>query len=140
MDEKPVPQASCGTATYWENAAHGRLALQICPACDQHVFHPRRWCPRCFGRDLQWREACGRGEIHTYSVICAAPGVGFEDAAPYVLAVIELEEGPRMMANVIDCPVDAVHVGLRVEVVFEARGGMHLPQFRPVATDRGSAV
>jgi uncharacterized OB-fold protein len=83
------------------------------------------------GRNLEWREASGRGTVHTFSVVHAAPAVGFEGQVPYVIAVIDLAEGPRMMANLVNCAPEAARVGLPVRVVFEQRGEMRVPQFTP---------
>lgn len=133
MEKKPVPAVSASSAPYWQGAADGKLLLQYCSKCARHLFYPRPWCPHCYGSALEWRQASGRGEVHTFSVVYAAPCVGFEADAPYVVAVIDLQEGPRMMANIVGCGPEAVRVGLPVEVVFEERGNVHLPQFRPAA-------
>ena len=133
MEEKPAPAVSASSAHYWQGAADGKLLLQYCSKCARHLFYPRPWCPHCYGSALEWRQASGRGDVHTFSVVYAAPCVGFEADAPYVVAVIELQEGPRMMANIIGCAPETVRVGLPVEVAFEKRGAIGLPQFRPVA-------
>lgn len=132
MDDKPVPHVSPISKPFWDAAARGKLLAQRCLACGSYVFYPRAWCPHCFGLELEWKEMTGKGEVHTYSVVHAAPCVGFEADVPYVLAVVQLEEGTRMMANVIGCRPDVVRVGLAVEVVFEDRDGVRLPQFTPV--------
>ncbi|RIK95000.1 MAG: nucleic acid-binding protein [Proteobacteria bacterium] len=132
MEAKPIPAISAASAPYWEAAANGKLLLQYCDDCSRYLFYPRSWCPHCYGGALEWRTASGRGAVHTYSVVHAAPCVGFEADAPYVAAVIDLQEGPRMMANIIGCATETVRVGMPVEGIFEARGNIHLPQFRPV--------
>jgi len=132
MEEAPVPVTSPQSAPFWEGAAGGRLVIQRCTACEKFVFYPRRWCSHCYGTAFEWIEVSGRGEVHTFSVIHGAPSVGFEERVPYVLAVVELEEGPHLMANVVDCDPDVVRVGLPVRVVFEARGDYRVPQFTPV--------
>lgn len=133
-DPRPVPVPAASSAPYWEGAAQGRLLLPFCSDCARHFFYPRAWCPICMGRNLEWREASGRGTVHTFSIVHAAPAVGFEGQLPYVIAVIDLAEGPRMMANLVNCAAEAVRVGLPVRVVFEERGEMRVPQFEPEAT------
>lgn len=78
---------------------------------------------------LEWAEPSGRGIVLTYTTVHQPPSPAF--TAPYVLAVIELAEGPRMMANVVDCAPDTVRVGTPVQVTFEPRGDVAIPQFRP---------
>ena len=84
---------------------------------------------RLLGTDLDWEEVSGEGVVVTYSVVQQAPSPNF--ATPYVLAVVDLAEGPRMMANILGCPPGEVSVGLRVQVSFERRGDIVLPQFQP---------
>lgn len=127
----PEPRVDEVTAPYWEAAADGRLVLPRCRACGRTHHHPRGLCPHCWSTDLEWVAAAGTGEVVTFSVVHQPPSPAF--AVPYVLAVIELAEGPRMMANVVDVTPSAVTVGMPVEVTFERRDTTTLPQFRPAA-------
>ncbi len=126
---KPLPGINEVTAPYWEAAAAGRFVLPRCLACGRFHHHPRRWCPYCWSTDLEWAEPSGRGRVVTFSVVHQAPSEAFE--VPYVLAVVALEEGPTMMANVVDVDPADVVCEMPVEVTFEQRGEMALPQFRP---------
>jgi len=134
MDPRPVPVPDAACAPWWDDAARGRLLLPFCSDCARYFFYPRAWCPVCMGRNLEWRAASGRGTVHTFSIVHAAPAVGFEEQVPYVVAVIELAEGPRMMTNLVGCAPEDVFVGLAVRVVFEERGTMRVPQFAPAGT------
>lgn len=115
----------------------GELRLQHCEACDRLQFYPRIVCTRCGGRQLTWRAVSGRGRIASFTVVRRGLSPAYE--APYVVALIDLEEGPRMMSNVIgtepgpdlDTKPAALVVGARVEVQFEPWGEDHmLPVFK----------
>jgi len=132
---RALPGPTPETQPYWDAARQHRLLLRYCPACDAYDFYPRPFCRRCFSWDVAWREASGQGSIYTY-VINYRPAPGFEDRAPYVIAVIELAEGPKMMANVWmdETPTpENVRIGMPVEVMFDdLTDEISLPQFRPV--------
>lgn len=132
LPAKPLPRMTPGAEHYWQSATRGQFVLPHCKACDQVFFYPRAWCPQCFGQDLDWINASGRGVVYSFSVVHQAPFPAYRGDVPYVLAVIELAEGPRMMANVLHCDPATVCVGMPVEVTFEVRGEMKIPQFQPV--------
>lgn len=128
---RPLPRITEATRAYWEAAREGRLLLQRCRPCEAFFHYPRPWCPACWRADFEWLPASGRGRVVTYTVVHQAP---FESYAgePYVLAVVRLDEGPQMMANVLEIDPRRMRVDLEVEVTFEERaGGWRVPQFRP---------
>ena len=127
---KPVPPIDPWTQPYWDAAAEGRFVIQRCRACERAVFYPRQWCPHCGAEDLDWIEASGRGHIYSYSVVRNYPPSAFADAVPFVIAIVELEEGPRMMTNIVDADPEQVACDLPVEVAFMDRDGVSLPVFR----------
>lgn len=131
MTGLPEPTIEATTATYWQAAAEQRLLLPRCRACARVHHHPRGLCPYCWSSDLDWVEAAGTGEVVTFSVVHQPPSPAF--SVPYVLAVVELREGPRMMTNIIDVDPAHVTVGMAVEVTFEQRSTTTLPQFRPAS-------
>jgi len=120
------------TQPYWDAARNHQLALPECLSCRRFYFYPRDHCPVCLGREVRWRAVSGRGFLHTY-VIAHHPAPGFEADAPYVIAVVELEEGPRMMANIVGIEPDPalLELDMPLEVVFTERGPMTVPNFRP---------
>jgi uncharacterized OB-fold protein len=121
----PAPQANPETKPYWDACAAGKLLVKRCRACGEHHYYPRAICPFCFSDDTEWRDASGRGTIYTYSVMRRAP-------IPYAIAYVELEEGPRMMTNIVDCDLDSIRIGQKVKVVFKpSEGGPPLPMFAP---------
>lgn len=137
LEGRPLPDADNVSAAYWEAAATGRLLYQECPSCRHRQFYPRAMCTAC-GGDTEWAEASGRGTIHTYTVIRQNWAMPFRDLQPYVVAMIELDEGPRMMTNVTDVEIDDVHVGMPVECyAVRVEEGLGLPFWRP-ARARGS--
>ena len=130
MPSKPVPQASPETQPFWDGCAAGVLRLQRCQSCKDFYFPPRPFCPGCLSTDVEWQDASGRGTLHTY-VINHRPAPGFE--APYAIAVVQLDEGPRMMSNIVgieNTPENLV-LDMALQVTFEPRGDMHLPVFEP---------
>lgn len=127
----PAPYVNPETKPYWDATTEGRLLLRHCRACDTVIWYPRSLCPECGSLDTEWIESGGRGTIFTFSVNRRGAGA-YRDASPYVLAYVELEEGPRMMTNIVDCDIDAIAIGDPVEVVFHDTGqGAALPRFRP---------
>lgn len=132
---RPLPEVTELTAPFWQAAREGRLVMQRCRACREYVWCPRPACMECGGRELDWQEISGRGAVYSFTVIRQLAGRGaraFEKDIPYVIAWVDLEEGPRFFTNIVQCPVDRVEIGMAVEVVFDpASSEISLPKFRP---------
>jgi len=130
---KPLPHPTPETQPFWDGTRDGRLMIMHCNACAHDYFYPRPYCPSCFSKDTAWKQATGKAKLHTYMIIHrAAPG--FESEAPYVVGVVELEEGPRMMTNIVDIEPDpaTLTVDMPLEVAFDkANDDITLPKFRP---------
>ena len=127
----PPPMINIETQVILGRHAEGKLLLPRCNDCSTVIWYPRAFCPECSSFDLTWFEATGRGTIYSYTVNRRGQG-DYRDLA-YVLAYVELEEGPRVLTNIVDCDVDSVAVGQTVEVVFHpTSNGAALPRFRPV--------
>jgi uncharacterized OB-fold protein len=129
-----APRATPETQPYWDATAAGRLDLPKCRPCDQVFFYPRSSCPRCGSTDLEWVTCSGKGRLHTY-VVSHRPAPGFP--VPTVIAVVELDEGPRMMTNLVDADPEALELDMPVEVRFEQRTGTAVPVFAPVKENAG---
>ena len=126
------PEITGETEPFWRATAEGRLLLLRCDTCRTVVWYPRSFCPDCGGRELTWEDAAGTGTVYSFTVTRRGQGP-WRDVGLYVMAYVELDEGPRMLTNIVECPVDAVRVGQRVTVVFSDTGeGAALPRFRPV--------
>ena len=111
---RPLPEPDAVTRPFWEAAAQGRLLYQRCAACSHRQFYPRAVCTAC-GATPEWAEASGRGTVYTFTVVRQYGAPPFASELPYVVAIVELEEGVRMMGNLTGCPVDEVRVGLPVQ-------------------------
>jgi uncharacterized protein len=126
----PPPQINSETKPFWDATAQSKLMLPRCSACDTVIWYPRAFCPACSSFDISWFEASGRGTIYSFTVNRRGQG-DYRDRA-YVVAYVELEEGPRVLTNVVDCDLEKLEVGQAVEVVFHpTSNGAALPRFRP---------
>jgi uncharacterized OB-fold protein len=133
VSEKPLPEISAMNRDYFEGCTRGELRLRRCLRCAALFRFAHDWCPSCWSADLGWERASGRGRVTHFTVVHQAPSKAFQADAPYVLALVELEEGVRLMTTLVDCAPDAARIGLEVTVEFEPRGNLALPVFRPVA-------
>lgn len=128
----PAPIVIADSAPYWQAAREGRLALQKCRDCGALRFFPRYLCTACGSERTDWVDASGRGTIHSFTIVHRAAFPEFQARTPYVVALVDLEEGPRMMTNILGADALEVAIGDAVSVTFEARGadGAKVPQFR----------
>lgn len=132
-DLLPGPTSNPDSQAYWDAAQEERLVIRKCNACGQPHFMPRYLCPSCWSTDLEWVQASGRGTVHSYSIVRRASAPEFASQVPYVIALIDLAEGPRMMANILGDDALQTRIGDQVEVCFQEReGGRKIPQFRRV--------
>jgi hypothetical protein len=131
---KPVPQATPTTQPFWSGTKDHELRMQRCADCGKHVCYPRVRCPHCGGFRLDWEKLSGRATLYSY-IVNHQSAPGFADDVPYVVAVVELAEGPHMLANLVDVEPDPERLALDMplEVVFVDRGDVVLPMYRPVS-------
>ena len=132
-DGRPLPLPDDVSRFFWDAAAEHRLALQRCTACGKLQYPPEVCCIHCQCEDFEIVEATGRGVLYSYSVVSRPLHSGFVNALPYVVALVELDDQPglRMITNLVDIPDGAkLKCGMPVEVMFEDRGAVTLPQFR----------
>jgi uncharacterized OB-fold protein len=128
----PAPGADWETRAYWEGAARGELVLQRCRACGAVQHRPRALCVSCLAGEIEHFVASGRAIVHTFTVTHQNQAPGFREACPYVLAYVDLAEGPRLLTNLVGCEPAAVRVGMAVSVAFAAsEGEFPVPVFRP---------
>jgi len=127
---KPLPKPSPASRPFWDAARRHELTLQRCGACHKFIYYPRDRCPHCFSAELSWERVSGRGKVYSYTVVRRASTRSFADA-PYVLAIVELDEGVRMTSNVV-APADQVRVDMPVTVYFDDVTPEHtLVKFKP---------
>jgi len=121
------PAMNPGDEPYFQAAAEGKLLIKKCNACGEVHHYPRALCPFCFSEKVEWVQAKGTGEIYTYSVTRRGGPV------PYCIAYVTLDEGPKMMTNIVDTDLDTIKCGQKVKVVFKkTEGGASVPVFTPV--------
>ena len=132
-EPRPTPRTTPETEEYWAGCAAGELRLTACRDCGLVYHYPRALCPDCFSDDTDWVTAEGTGELYSFSVQ-GHVGDWPDEALPLVVAYVELDEGPRMMANVVDCDPDALSIGDRVTVQFVPTEDpdVAVPVFTPV--------
>ncbi len=138
---KPLPSPSPETQPFWAACKRHELSLPFCRSCQQFHFYPRQFCPHCGGRDIEWRTASGRGKLYTFAIQYRAWHPGWSDDVPYVTALVQLDEGPRLFTNIVGVDPDPrkIRCDMPVEVVFEdISDDISLPKFRPLAAPRAS--
>jgi hypothetical protein len=129
---KPIPEITEELRPFFTAAREGRLVVQRCRGCGSLRFPPRQICSQCLGREAEWAAVCGRGTIYSFNVMHQVYHPGFASEAPYPVVLVELEEGCRVLSNLVGCPREKVVIGLPVEVVFEeVSDELRLPKFRP---------
>jgi uncharacterized OB-fold protein len=120
------PQMNPGDEPYFQAAGEGKLLLKKCNQCGQHHHYPRAMCPFCWRDKVEWVQSKGTGEIYTYTITRRGGPV------PYCIAYVQLDEGPRMMTNIVDTDLDTIKIGQKVKVVFKkTEGGQSVPCFAP---------
>ncbi len=130
--QHPSPHPDWETRGYWEGCGRHELVLQRCRACKTVQHRPRALCATCLSSDIEHFKASGRGTVHTYTITSQNQAPGFAKSCPYVLAYVDLEEGPRIMTNVIGCDPETVAIGMPVRADFyDVEGGLAVPRFRP---------
>jgi len=127
----PVPDIDDVNRLYFEGTAAGELRIRHCNSCGTLFRFAHAWCPECWSQDLGFKVVSGRGRVETFTVVHQAPYPAFEERIPYVIALIQLEEGVRIMSNIVDCDPDAVEIGLPVAVTYEERNSVMIPMFAP---------
>jgi uncharacterized protein len=127
-----IPTPDAETQPYWDAAKDGKLLIRRCNACKRAYFYPRDFCPTCWSDDVSWEEASGRATLYTWSVVRRNDLPPWPERVPYVAAIVDLEEGPRMMTNVEGCELDERHADGQLVVDFrQDTEDITAPIFRP---------
>ena len=130
--DKPLPIVTEEARPFWEACRKHKFILQKCKECGHVQYYPRLLCAECWTDSLEWVDATGKGVVYSYTAVHRAPMPGFRPDVPYIIALIDLEEGVRMMSNVIKCKPEEVRVGMPVTVEFEdIAEDIGLPKFKP---------
>jgi uncharacterized protein len=136
--KKPLPTPSPESKRYWDGCRNHELWLPFCRSCEAFYFYPRDFCPKCFSWDIEWRKTSGRGRVYTYAIQHRAYHPAWQDELPYVTALVQLDEGPRLYTNLVGIDPDPTEIqcDMPVEVVFDdVTEEVSLPKFRPVARE-----
>jgi hypothetical protein len=129
---KPLPRPSAESQPFWEAARQHKLMLQKCKACGKFWFPPSLRCVHCLSGDYDWTEVVGTGRVFSFVTYQRLYHKGWDGENPYVVAVVELDEGPRLLSNVVGIPVHRVACDMRVKVTFDdVTPGVSLPKFTP---------
>ncbi|WOX23783.1 Zn-ribbon domain-containing OB-fold protein [Streptomyces solicathayae] len=135
-----LPDVDAFTRPYWDAAADGRLLIRRCGACGKAHHYPREFCPFCWSEDVVWEPASGRATLYTWSVVHRNDLPPFGERVPYTAAVVDLDEGPRMMTEVVDCPEAELRIGMPLQVAFRAADeGPAVAVFAPADEGAGPA-
>ena len=127
-----LPQPDLETQPFWDAAREGRLLIKRCNDCMRTHFYPRPFCPHCWSQAVEWMDASGRATLYTWSVVYRNDLPPFHERVPYVAAIVDLAEGPRMMTNVVDCEFDQLEMGMALDAVFHPTSDdVTIVQFRP---------
>lgn len=130
--EKLLPRIDEMSRPYWEGAKRHELLLQKCQECGHYRYPPGETCPSCLSDRLEWVKVSGRGSVYTWTVFHQAYHPAYKDDIPYAVVVVELEEGPRMITNLVNCRIEDIKMGMPVEVAFDdVTEEVSLPKFRP---------
>ena len=134
MSELPVGEVRVNheTKPFWDATAQGRIDLPVCDDCGYVIWYPRAFCPECQSTAVTWTTMSGRATVHSYTIVNGGVGSRWREHIPYVVAYVELAEGPRLLTNVVDVDPDAVRIGMAVEAVFDDAGdGNAVVRFAP---------
>ena len=130
--KKPLPQPTPATQPFWQAAKRHELQIQQCHKCQTYVFYPREVCPECLAPELRWVKVSGKGIVYSYTIAQAPTHHSFAGDVPYVIAIVELAEGPHITTNITGCKPDEVKVGMPVVVAFDdVTPEITLVKFRP---------
>ncbi len=127
---RPLPQPTPRTKPFWQGLRERRVRIQYSPSSDQWVFYPRSHAPLTLADDLEWRDVSGEGALYTYTIARRPTSPDFTGEEPQIIAVIELDEGPRLTTTLVNIAEDAIKIGMRVRPVFEDQPGAEITLLR----------
>lgn len=129
---KPMPEVQPWSEKFWEGTKNGKLLIQTCKSCKSKIFYPRKYCPECWSKELDWIEGSGKGTVYSFTTAYSMVEPRFMDELPYTIAYVDLKEGVRLMTRIVECKPEEIKIGMEVEVVYTPRGDYYFPFFKPV--------
>ena len=137
---KPLPRPTALSKPFWDAAHAGEFVLQHCTTCGAFQHPPRPLCLSCWSDTLDWKPASGRGQVYSFTVAHRTSTKGFRDETPYVVAIVETDEGARLTTNIVGCDPAGLRIGMAVEVVLDrVTDAVTLPKFTPANSAGQSA-
>jgi uncharacterized protein len=132
-DTEPIlPNITEENQLFWASLRDHDLKLPFCMRCEKAFYPPQSRCPRCLGQRLEWRQASGRARLHSWVVVHQVYDKSFADRVPYVVAAVELEEGPRLITNVVNCSPDGITADMGLKATYrDLTDEVALVQFEP---------
>jgi uncharacterized OB-fold protein len=115
-----LPTIEDDSRPFWDAAREQRFLIRHCLSCDEYSHYPRTFCPSCWSEDVEWFEASGRGTLYTWSTVFINDLPPFNERLPYIAAVVDLDEGPRVMTNMVDCDGSQLSIGMAVRATYQA--------------------
>lgn len=129
---KPLPHLDEENRPWWEALQRGELYIQRCRDCGETRHYPRALCTECLSSNVAWVKCSGRGKVYTFTATHQNQSAGFRESQPYIMAYVELDEGVKMLTNLVDCGPEQVKIGMPVEVVYDdVTPEVTLAKFRP---------
>lgn len=130
---RPLPETQPWSKPFWEGTKQGKLLIQHCKDCNVNIFYPRKVCPECWSKNMDWITASGKAKVYMFSTAYDMVEPKFMADLPYTVAYVNLEEGIRMMTRIVECDPADIHIDMEVEVVFhKLNDDYYLPYFKPV--------
>ena len=129
---KALPQMHPETETFFKSGLRSELVLKRCSDCHRFHYYPRAVCPHCLSDRTVWIRATGKGTVYSFNIVRQTPSPGWRDEVPYVIAFVDLQEGVRMMTNIVGCDPTEVYVGMPVQATWERVEVLAITKFRPV--------
>jgi len=132
LPHKSLPAIQPWSKLFWEGTKSRKLLIQECSNCGKRIFYPKKYCPNCRSTNIKWIESTGEGKVYSFSTLYVGPRPNFEDDVPYTVAIIELNEGVRLMSNIVNCDPKDIKCDMPVKVTFEdVSEEITLPKFEP---------
>jgi len=117
--EKPLPVATATSRPFWEALTRHEVQIQQCSACHAWIYYPRTCCPRCLSPELEWQQISGTGTLYSFTIARRPTAPFWADELPQLIAMVELDEGPRLTSTLCNVEEDAIRIGMRLQPVFD---------------------
>lgn len=130
--QKPLPSKTDENARYWESAQQHALELQRCGGCGRFRYPSAPFCPNCLSPEAEWQPISGKAAVYSFIIVHQRYDPSFADDLPYNVAIVELDEGPRLVTNIVGCRNEDIRVGMPLTITYEdVTEEFTLPKFRP---------